>query len=479
MKNIVLIGFLVIYTVLIGYKLISHPTPFYDWDESIYMQVGKEMINVHSLTPLWQGHLWFEKPPLAPFIFGVMNALPFNPEITTRLFSLAMSVIILYLIYAWINRITKNKWIAFLTVTITAFNPIFLQRAQTVNTDTFLLIGWLGYILVFPNFWRSLLFLFLGVFSKSLLGFYPLILFLFFKTYQLFIKKIDKETFLKILEISAIQVVILSVWYALMFAFYGKDFIQTHFGDHLLRRVTSSIESHFGQRTFYIDIVVQQYGYYLIAALVGIVLLLKQNLFKKFNDEKILLGLILIPWFIFLNLTKTKISWYLYMFVPQVSFLISYPLTLLKNNKKILPLTVSFITIILFYRLFVIDNFFKTFYSQYDETYQMSVLAKYKCSSLDVLLNPQSRETFRVLDSMNLLISTSKFYGSNPSIVYYFGKKVNFIYDKNNVSKNLKSLTEDACFTLYKEDLDIAPKGPGFNLIKKFDSLYLFQKTAV
>lgn len=478
MKTIVLIGFLVVYTVLIGYKLISHPVPFFDWDESIYMQVGKEMINAHSLTPLWQGQLWFEKPPLAPFIFGIINALPFTPEIATRIFSLVMSVVILCLIYAWANKIAKNKWIAFLTVVLTAFNPIFLQRAQTVNTDTFLFIGWLGYTLVFPNFWQGLLFLFIGVFSKSILGFYPLILFVLFKSYQLFIKKIDKKVFLRFLKISAIQIAILSIWYILMFVFYGKDFIQTHFGDHLLRRITSSIESHFGQRTFYIDIVVQQYGFYLIAALIGIVLLLKNNVFKKFNDEKIFLGLLLIPWFIFLNLTKTKISWYLYMFIPQVSFLIAYSLTLLKKHKRILPLTVSLITIILFYRLLVTDNFFKTFYSQYDENYQMAILAKDKCNALDVLLNPQSRETFRVLGSMNLLISTSKFYGSNPSIVYYFGKKVNFIYDKNDVSKDLKSLTEDACFTLNKDDLNIVPV-KGFNLIKKFDSLYLFQKKAV
>ena len=472
-KHPFLAVFLVFYTTLIAYKLIATPAPFYDWDESIYMQVGKEMINAKSFTPLWQGQLWFEKPPLAPFIYGLLNALPFMPEISTRIFSLALSLIALCLIYIWVQKISRNKLISTLTIVLTAFNPIFLQRTQTVNTDIFLLIGWLGYMLVFPRFWLSLLFLFLGVFSKSVLGFYPLLLILFFNTYKYLKKEINRKSFLKLRKIFFRQTAILSVWYIIMFGFYGNDFLRTHFGDHLLRRVTSSIESHFGQRTFYVDVIVEQYGYYLLAALLGLILFLKNS---KKDVEKIILGLLFIPWFIFLNLSKTKIAWYLYLFVPQIAFLISYSLSILNRNGKPVRIIMPVIAIVLFYNLVVPGNFFKTFYSKYDENYRLAKFAKDKCNSINFLLSKNSRETFKVLGSMNLLISTSKFYGSNPSIVYYSGKKVNWLYNKAEAENAIKSLSGTACLAIQKDDLDIIKGNLDLELMTTFGQIYLYQK---
>ena len=43
-KHWPVIVFLSIFFVLIAGKLIFNPTPFFDWDESLYVQTGKEMI---------------------------------------------------------------------------------------------------------------------------------------------------------------------------------------------------------------------------------------------------------------------------------------------------------------------------------------------------------------------------------------------------------------------------------------------------
>src|SRR5262249_5880977 len=144
--------------------------------------------------------------------------------------------------------------------------------------------------------------------------------------------KTQKEILIKIL----LQVFILSLWYIVMVILFGKEFIQVHFNDHLLRRITSSIESHFGARTFYIDILLREFGLFLLSGLLGVVLLCKEYLSKKRSLEGYVHSLFFIPWFIFLNLTKTKIDWYIYPVIPQILFLIVYPLMLFARYKKIL-----------------------------------------------------------------------------------------------------------------------------------------------
>lgn len=454
--------------------------PFFDWDESIYAQVGKEMVAQKSFVPLWQGQAWLEKPPLVPFINGILiNNVPITPEISTRVLSLILSVIALLLIYAWSNKIFKSKKISLFAVILTAFNPIFLQRAQTLNTDIFLLIGWFGYFLYFSNFWLGLFFLFLGVFSKSLLGFYPLIILGLFYVYQLIGKKISKNQFLKFAKKSVLQVFILSIWFFLMLFVYKETFIKVHFTDHLLRRVTSSIESHFGKRTFYIDVFISQYSYFLLAALASLIIIFKDYISKKIKDDKLFLSLFLLPWFLFLNLTKTKISWYLYPAIPQVTFLLAYPLVLIKKHKYLLNFLVLTLFLSLSYRVIFTDNFFNSFYSAYDAIYKVSWLAKEKCSSLYVLISPTDRNTYDTLRSMNLLISTSEMYGPHPSIIYYFEKKVSLIYNKNKFISKIPSIKKTACLTLEKVDLDFNPQKYNLNLIKNFDSQYLFQKRSL
>src|SRR3990172_4643251 len=121
-KHWPIIVFLSIYFVLIASKLISHPTPFFDWDESLYVQTGKEMIEQNKfLMPVWQGTYWLDKPPLVPLIYGLIAKLTFftTPEISTRLFSLYISIIILSFVYIFYDRILKNRWLSTLTVAIT------------------------------------------------------------------------------------------------------------------------------------------------------------------------------------------------------------------------------------------------------------------------------------------------------------------------------------------------------------------------
>jgi 4-amino-4-deoxy-L-arabinose transferase-like glycosyltransferase len=211
---------------LLSYKLLTSPRPLFDWDESLYVQNGIEMLETNSyLVPLWQGKAWLDKPPLSPLLFGLAAKIaPIPVEISTRLFTLSLSLVALGLVYALYYKVTQSSFVATLTAAITAFLPIFTQRMQVVSLDPTLLIGWLGFFLFSEKPVISTLFLFLSVQSKSLLGFYPLALYISFQLFLLLTKQLKQADFKKIFIICLGQGALLLLWYFVAFGVYGEAF---------------------------------------------------------------------------------------------------------------------------------------------------------------------------------------------------------------------------------------------------------------
>jgi 4-amino-4-deoxy-L-arabinose transferase-like glycosyltransferase len=474
-KHWLIIVFLISYFFLISYKLISHPTPFFDWDETIYAQVGREMIRGKSLIPLWQGNFWLDKPPLVPLAYGIVAAIFSGaPELSTRVFTLLLSLSVLGLIYILYYRLTKNQFIAALTVAITSFTSVFLQRTQVLNVDVFLYLGWLGYVVFYSNFWISLLFLGIGVLSKSLLGFYPVLIFAGLYTFQLLIKQIKPKQFKELLTRLAVSSLILLMWYLVMLAIFKAPFIKAHFYDSMIKRVTASIESHFGKRTFYIDLLINQLGVLVLLSIGSIIYILKDVLRKK-NLLAITLSLFFVPWFLFLNLTKTKIDWYIYPVIAQFAFLGIYLLTVIKKYKLIIVLVFLVFLAMIFKNNLLNNSLLTTYYSSYDDSYRLAIYSKNVCKNIDVFVDRDSRQTHDTLKDMNLLIGTSEWWGNHPSIVYYSDKKVNFVYETGQFNNLLAKPKKNECFVVNKNDLSIISASKSIKLEKQFNDLYLFK----
>lgn len=467
--------FILIYFLILAYKLITGPVPFYDWDESLYIQTGKEMYNNnYFLFPVWQGKPWLDKPPLVPFIYATVAKFFFivPPEVSTRIFTLTLTAIVLFFVYFLGYRASRDKLVSLLSVVITSFTPIFLQRAQVINLDVFLLLGWLGYLLFFEHFFVSLLFLGLAVMSKSLIGFYPSFIMLAFYSYLFFIKKMSLKKYKSVVTRIILQAGILALWFIAMLIMYGERFWTMHIIESHFRRVTASIESHFGKRTFYLDLAVEQLGFFVWFA-AGSTIYLITRFFKKKLDVLILLySLYLAPWFLFLNLTKTKIFWYFYAAIPQFAYLTAYPLSLIKKNKvAYIGLGGLFIAVI-FAKAVTADKLLSKKYSDFSPTYKLSLYAKERCPTLHVLIDPDGRTMFDTLEKLGLLITTTKWWGQHPQVVYYFEKPVTFVYDKELLSEAIAS--ENICFIVDDKDIDVSFTVPSV-LLKNVDSLSLYQ----
>lgn len=474
-KHWLIIVFLICFFLLITYKLVSHPTPFFDWDETIYAQVGREMIQSKSLIPLWQNNFWLDKPPLVPLAYGIVETIfPKYPELSTRIFTLGLAILVLVLVYILYYRLTKNQVVAVLTVMLTSFTSIFLQRSQVLNVDVFLYLGWMGYVVFYSNFWISLIFLAIGVLSKSLLGFYPVLVFAGLYTFQLFLKQIKTKQYKKLIISLIVQVSILLLWFIVMLALFKMPFIKAHFYDSMIKRVTSSIESHFGKRTYYIDLLFDQLGYFALLAIISVFFIVRDYMKKK-DLLTLTLALFFVPWFLFLNVTKTKIDWYLYPVIAQFAFLEVYLVFVLKKYRILAFFVFVIVTGVIIRQNILNNSLLSTYYSSFDESYHMAIYAKNNCREINVLIDRDSRQTHDTLQKMNLLIGTSEWWGNHPSIVYYSDKKVNFVYELNRFDSMLVKPSPNQCFVIYKSDLSSYVKIKTIKLLKQFGETNLFK----
>lgn len=463
------------YFSIISYKIFVHPTPFYDWDEAINAQVSKEMVDNKSLIPSWQGTIWLDKPPLAFLTYGIIMKAAFfiPPEISLRIFTLGLTIITLVFVYKLFLKASEEKFIALLTVAITAFTPIFLQRAQITNLDVFMLVGWLGYVLFFTNPLLSFIFLAISVFTKSLIGFYPAAIMLLYYIYLFWRKKITFIQFKKTMLQIGWHVSILLLWYVFMLAKFGADFWKQHIVESHFRRVTASIESHFGKKTYYFDLIMEQFGIFGWLALSGFILYILNEAKKWIKKVGEISNIYLLPWFLFLNLTKTKIFWYAYPVIPFFAYFATYPLKIVRKLPLLYYVGGLLVLLFVFYVNFVKQNFFTTYYSQYDNVYKTAIYAKSNCKELNVLVELGNRNTVQTLEQMGLTITTTKWWGNHPEYVYYSGRKVNFIYDINQMQSLINTPSSNSCYLFDKNDLNLNKSN--LKLLKVFEPLYLYK----
>lgn len=451
--------FLAGFFLLVAFLIISRNTPFFDWDESIYAQVGREMIRSKSFfVPLWQGRAWLDKPPIPSLFYGIIELLPFAPEITTRIATLLLSCIVLIFQYILGLRVTKSKNISLLSTILTAFLPIYFQRSQALNVDVFLLLGWLGYVLWYENVWASVTFLLIATLSKSLLGFFPPVIFFSFHAFELITHQINIKQFISHIKRLGIQIGISCIWFVGMLIVYKYDFIQYHFIDSHFKRVTASIEQHFGQRTFYITVLIDQLKLLLVPAIFSLGYLAYSFFKKKTGRYLVFLTMFFVPWFVFLNLTKTKIEWYIYPVLAQFALLAVYPLILLRRKKIILIVVSIILAIYYFYAITPINSLLTQPFSTLEDHQRIAMDAKRnKCSGLFVLVGDSTRTSYATLKSMDLVISTTTWWGNHPSIAYYSDTKTSYLYSTTELISRLNSLRQNECIILEKNDKQLVP----------------------
>lgn len=108
------------------------------WDEAIYAQVSKEMIETGAwLTPHWNGHQWFQKPPAYFWATALLFKLFAPSEFWARAVSALSGVGVVVVSYQ-IARLIYNHAAGIMTALILLASELFVFYARFGTTDTML-----------------------------------------------------------------------------------------------------------------------------------------------------------------------------------------------------------------------------------------------------------------------------------------------------------------------------------------------------
>ncbi|NTU46131.1 hypothetical protein HGA88_00745 [Candidatus Roizmanbacteria bacterium] len=431
--------FLLLATGLIVRNFLLAHVPFYDWDEAIYTQVASEMLHHHSIITTYNGALWLEKPPLVFALLATVFAVFGESEFWARFLIVIATLFLLYLLYRLAKKTLNHLYptqlhklrawqreiIYLLPIFVTATTTQFLDRSALVNVDVFLAVSWLGYFLFQDSFWKKLIFLFVGVMSKSLLGFYPFL-------FELFLIRKSSFTKQNVWKTIALLCVPL-IWHLFAYTKFGSLFIQVHFLDHMLRRLTDPIELHFGNKYFFADLLWQNFTVFLLIIGVGAAFVLfdlvKRNT-KLLKDRTRLWDYLVLlsplPFLVLLTFGKSKLSWYLFPVLPILSLFIPY--VLLKIKYKVLQQGVIFLIVGFSLYQFSSQMFFIKPSGSSEKVVLANCLSKLPQKKIAFLVDEDERKIQNVLEASHLAISTSFNYGGTPSFVYYAKKPVHFYY---------------------------------------------------
>lgn len=453
-KIIVILIFIFIFIGLTVRNLHLSAVPFYDWDEGMYAQIAKEIIKNKSIFTTFNGQVWLDKPPLVHIIIAGIFLLFGQSEFWARMGMIVFSFILLILTFKSAKKLysiisptkippTEELLASLIPMLILAASPVFVDRVALLNSDTPVAIGWMGYLLYQDQYWLKLFFLTLGVWSKSVLGLYPLCIdagitlfrkIIFYKPQkQRFDNQIIFSQGLKIF----ILLLIPSLWYIAGLLKYEQGFIYNHFQSQVLKRISVPIELHIGNKFYYLSFLWEKMGLMNILFIIGYFLFsinLVSQIFKEkkkiFNQKNILAISLLcapIPFFIFLTFMKTKIYWYVIMFFPFVCLSPLYIFLFLK--RKIYRLL--FFAGIAIYFIFNFSS--QTFFSKSanDSTERIDLakcIAKTSYNNVAFLVDEDERKIKNVLEAAHYDTTSSFFYGGSPSFVYYVQKKVDYYY---------------------------------------------------
>ncbi len=415
---------------------------FYDWDEAMYAQIAREMITNRSIWTTFNHQPWFDKPPLTHILLAINFFIFGENEFFARLLMVILGIILLFILFKLAKKLFNNYHSVLISVLTLAATPIFIEHSTTLNSDLLVTISWLGYFLYFSEYWKKLFFLTLGVFSKSVLGFYPLLFDFIYHLINYQKIKINLKNIIKLLFF----IIFPSLWYILGYFFFGMKFIDDHFFSQMFKRLYVPIELHFGNKFFYFFALWNNLNFINLFIILGYFLFLI-NLKKEIKKfERLMILSSPLPFLALLTIMKTKINWYVVIFLPLVCLIVGYLYQKI-NHQLIKKLT--FLPIFIFFLinfsqrtyLFRLTNY------QIPEKIQLAMcLNKKNIGRLAFFVEEQERKNRQFLEAAHYQTTSSFYYGGSPSFVFYLNKPVEFFYalDKlKEIKNNFSHLTID------------------------------------
>ncbi len=425
---------------------------FYDWDECIYVQYGREMrLTGNWLTNQWNGLLGFEKPPG----FAWMLQLPFSfgvNEFTARLTSVFFTIALLVAIYFFSKRFFSRR-VAILASLLLLVSEVVIVYAIRVNTDTpfvfFIFLSLFFWVLSFKKnrfSYLSGIFLGLAVMDKGL-GVLVYMAAIFLSIFLNF----KKEKLWNFVLLLIAFIAIITPWHLYQYIDHGNQFIKIYFYENLVQRANNPIEFHFGGYGYYLKLLYRELWPWIFAMFVlplyYLINLKKYSslkaIFRELKQQEILFTIILLFILPLISLTRiqTKLPWYAMPMYPFLLIYIAYCMDFLTRQFRIKWLFYILVALLSLDAFRLIYGETRLYQSKRDIPPKYATLMaarQFQQKNLYYLVDFSERQAKTIL-TPNLTTSTTFIYGGNPCSIYYSDKKVYYYYSPSDFQKQIKS----------------------------------------
>ena len=310
-----------------------------DWDEAIFAQVSKEIVNSGDWLALHRGYEpYFNKPPLYMWTTAIFYRLFGISEYWARAGS-ASSGLILILVTYFLGKQIYDRRTGIFSAIILLSSYEFLRRSRFGTTDImltlFLFIAVYAYLRSREGssswwylFWVSIALAFM-VKSFAAVVVIPAVFLAVISDRRMNTTIRSKKFWLGVL----VAIVIVAPWHMIMYFKFGKEFIDQYFLYTIFTRASRAIESHVGGTLFYVDVLQRLFLPWFYLTPFAIAICIKENLTNK-SRSLILLFILGIIFGVYTFIVSTKIHWYIVPVYPILAILIGQMLVQAQKSYK-------------------------------------------------------------------------------------------------------------------------------------------------
>jgi 4-amino-4-deoxy-L-arabinose transferase-like glycosyltransferase len=312
-----------------------------NFDGAYYAIKAREIFSSDSLWVVtWNGTAhFFDNPPLPFWLTGLIYKL-FGVSGYGAVFSSAIfGVLIVFLTYSLCNYLYKDNWTSFLAAFVLLFPGLFLDSSRRAMLDITLafFITASMYCLI-KGLENRKFFLLYGlmagcaVLTKSLLGFFPIVIGVVFIFWHGGLKNIFDFRFLAGV---ALSIIVGCSWYLVNWMMFGDLFVDRHFKTPHMQLIPSETFSNDTLYIFgYLKDMLKNYWPWFPVTVAGIFLFAKRSFKEKDYRSMFLFLWVSIP-FIIMSTSRNQTLRYLFMIFPAFGIITAHTLAgWLKDTQK-------------------------------------------------------------------------------------------------------------------------------------------------
>ena len=323
-----------------------------NFDGAYYAIKAREIFSSDSLWIVtWNGTArLFDNPPL-PFwltglVYKVFGVSGYAAVFTSAIFG----VMIVYLTYSLCNYLYKDNWTSFLAAFVLLFPGLFMDSSRRAMLDITLAFFVTASMYCLLKGLKNRKFFFLyglmagcAVLTKSLLGFFPIVIGLVFIFWYEGLKKVFNFEFIVGVVIS---IIVGCSWYFANWLIFGENFIYGHFKTPHMQLIPGNF---FSDNPFYVfgyikDMMRNYWPWFPITA-IGVFLFAKSAFQAKDYRSIFLFLWVSIP-FVIMSTSRNQTLRYLFMIFPAFAIITAHTLSSwLKDaqKEKVLPWMVGIV----------------------------------------------------------------------------------------------------------------------------------------